>query len=138
MSTLNQRLFWLLYFIITWLNNKEIIGICEFSVNLQEKENINIDAFLSKPGNKSAMNDWIQKYPTAEKAKTAFKRKVTGIHKKLSKKQKTLTGDSNWERLLEDAKTQQSYLINSSRVLRSSGTRVANELIETINVSNTN
>lgn len=66
-----------------------------------------LDAFLTKPGNKRAMNDWIYKYSTHEKAEAAFKRKLSTIYKRMPKKhQRKLTGDINWERLLADAKTQ--------------------------------
>ncbi|KAG1166781.1 hypothetical protein G6F36_012808 [Rhizopus arrhizus] len=49
------------------------------------------------------------------------------------KHQRKLTGDVNWERILADAKTQQTFLVNSSKVLRSSGIYVSRELIESMN-----
>jgi hypothetical protein len=64
---------------------------------------------------------------------------VTAIQKKLPRKrQKRMIGDANWEKLLTDAKTRQSYLVESSRVLQSSANCVADELIESMNISNTN
>ncbi|KAG0751485.1 hypothetical protein G6F57_013098 [Rhizopus arrhizus] len=94
-----------------------------------------LDAFLAKPDNKRAMNDWIYKYSTHEKAEAVFKRKLSTIYKKMPKKhQRKLTGSINWERLLADTKTQQTFLVNSFRVLQSSGTLVSNELIENMNV----
>ncbi|KAG0736079.1 hypothetical protein G6F23_011166 [Rhizopus arrhizus] len=93
-----------------------------------------LDAFLAKPDNKRAMNDWIYKYSTHEKAEAVFKRKLSTIYKKMPKKhQRKLTGSINWERLLADTKTQ-TFLVNSFRVLQSSETLVSNELIENMNV----
>lgn len=138
MSTLVQRMFWLLYLILTWLNHKRL-GIRDFLSNLPENGDMELDVFLADSNNKRAMNDWIYKYTTHQKAETAFKRKLSIIYKKMPKKhQRKLTGDVNWERILADAKTQQTFLVNSSKVLRSSGIYVSRELIESMNVSNTN
>ena len=87
---------------------------------------------------RNAMYDWIQKFPTRQRTEVAFKRKATTIIKSMpKKKQRKLIGDVNWERLLEDAKTQQTFLLNGSRVLRGAGMRVSSELIENLNVSYT-
>ncbi|CAO3680738.1 unnamed protein product [Rhizopus stolonifer] len=119
MSTLNER-------------------IRAYSKSLLDNETINIEEFLNHSGNKTAVQDWIHNYKTPATAETSFKRKVAAVHRKLPKKQrKTLTGTTNWERLLEDAKTRQTFLLNSSRVLRNSATVVANDLINSLNTQAT-